>query len=82
MRVTACPVCGQTGREELYADLDDAGFASPESWTLYRCSACGSAYLDPRPTGAALAAAYATYYTHESPAVGRRLAVSRRFVSG
>lgn len=63
--VPACPACGGARREPLYEGLTDRLFGAPGSWRLQRCSDCGAAYLDPRPTPASIAAAYESYYTHE-----------------
>ncbi len=63
--VNSCPVCGSHVRSLLYARLTDRVFAvAPGSWTLYRCTDCASAYLDPRPTPASIGRAYERYYTH------------------
>jgi 2-polyprenyl-3-methyl-5-hydroxy-6-metoxy-1,4-benzoquinol methylase len=64
-RVAACPVCSDDRREVLHAGLVDRLYGASGSWRLNRCSACGSAYLDPRPTVGSMAAAYDAYYTHE-----------------
>jgi 2-polyprenyl-3-methyl-5-hydroxy-6-metoxy-1,4-benzoquinol methylase len=63
-RVTACPVCGTRERTVLHDELSDRMYAAPGTWSLSSCSGCGAAYLDPRPTDEALAAAYRDYYTH------------------
>lgn len=64
-----CPICGNTGREILHAELVDMAFrVAPGSWTLWRCAGCHSAYLDPRPTQDSIHAAYGHYYTHRIPA--------------
>ena len=39
-------------------------FCAPGEWTLYKCSQCSSAYLDPRPTAETIGLAYETYFTH------------------
>lgn len=63
--VSACPVCSGAGRELLQRDLvDNAFFVAPGRWTLYRCTHCRSAYLDPRPSEASIGKAYGVYYTH------------------
>lgn len=65
-RVESCPVCGEVDRTLLYEGLTDkVFFCAPGEWSLYRCAACGSAYLDPRPTSATIGRAYSAYYTHE-----------------
>lgn len=33
---------------------------------MYKCKACGTAYLDPRPTASSIHLAYSSYYTHSS----------------
>ena len=64
-RVDACPVCGEERRTLLHSGLTDRAFrAAPGRWTLKRCHACSSAYLDPRPTPDTIGLAYRTYYTH------------------
>jgi 2-polyprenyl-3-methyl-5-hydroxy-6-metoxy-1,4-benzoquinol methylase len=63
--VGACPVCGDSRREQLYAGLVDRLYTAPGTWELHRCAGCGAAYLDPRPTPESVATAYETYYTHE-----------------
>ncbi|MDE1894806.1 MAG: class I SAM-dependent methyltransferase [Xanthomonadaceae bacterium] len=92
-RVAACPACGGTGRELLHRDLVDSVFcAAAGRWTLYRCTRCLSAYLDPRPSQASIGRAYAVYYTHATergrearrPAGGLRalgLALSHGYVN-
>jgi SAM-dependent methyltransferase len=73
--VPACPVCGSTDRAVLHAGMRDRAFrAAPGDWTLVRCRACRSAYLDPRPTPATIELAYSSYYTHGS---ARPLAAGR-----
>lgn len=69
--VERCPLCGSRDRRMLYQGLADrVFFCAPGKWTLYRCNACNSGYLDPRPTVESIGRAYASYYTHE-PAGGR-----------
>lgn len=63
--VSACPVCGDGRRKQMYDRLTDRVYGSaPGEWTLYRCMACHSAFLDPRPNGATIGLAYTAYYTH------------------
>jgi SAM-dependent methyltransferase len=73
--VPACPVCGSPERRPFFDGLRDRAFRSaPGTWTLVRCSGCGSAYLDPRPSQETIELAYRSYYTHGSgapPPVGR-----------
>lgn len=64
-RVAQCPVCAASMRTLLHDNLIDRVFhCAPGKWTLYRCSGCGSAYLDPRPTPTSIGRAYAQYFTH------------------
>jgi 2-polyprenyl-3-methyl-5-hydroxy-6-metoxy-1,4-benzoquinol methylase len=49
----------------MYAGLVDLAFGvAPGQWTLVRCGACCSAWLDPRPNRASIGLAYSGYYTH------------------
>lgn len=64
-RVATCPICGDAARKPLHADLRDKVFyCAPGAWSLWRCGACGAAWLDPRPTPASIGRAYESYYTH------------------
>ena len=63
--VGQCPVCKKNERSLLYEGLSDTAlYAAPGLWTLYRCSNCRSAFLDPRPTEATISRAYVDYHTH------------------
>ena len=63
--VASCPACGSRGRELLHENLVDEVFGiAPGQWNLHRCTGCGSAYLDPRPSEASIGIAYEVYYTH------------------
>ena len=65
--VAACPVCTSAGRELLHRGLQDrVSFCAPGEWSLYRCTDCGTGYLDPRPDAASISLAYSRYYTHNS----------------
>lgn len=65
--VGACPVCGEKARTILHRNLvDDVFRCAPGKWSLWRCSVCESAYLDPRPTPETLHIAYQSYYTHSA----------------
>jgi SAM-dependent methyltransferase len=56
----ACPVCRGQPRTLLYSDLQDiVARVAPGAWKLFRCDACDCRYLDPRPTRATFAAAFA-----------------------
>jgi 2-polyprenyl-3-methyl-5-hydroxy-6-metoxy-1,4-benzoquinol methylase len=63
--VPQCPVCGSAERSLLYKGLTDRVFCVADgAWDLYRCAACASAWLDPRPTPSSIGRAYESYYTH------------------
>jgi SAM-dependent methyltransferase len=63
VRVDACPVCASPARSVLYDGLVDRTYRrAPGRWRLIRCEACGSAYLDPRPSDRTLPLAYRDYY--------------------
>ncbi|MGG6461888.1 class I SAM-dependent methyltransferase [Solilutibacter silvestris] len=64
-RVPSCPVCGAVERELLHSGLTDRVFGvAPGQWDLWRCEACSSGYLDPRPTPSSVGRAYEAYFTH------------------
>ena len=64
--VPACPACRSSRRTTRHADLtDENSHCAPGRWRLASCSACGTAYLDPRPTRATIGRAYRSYYTHD-----------------
>lgn len=63
--VVMCPVCSSRERAPLHEDLiDNVFFCAPGKWASWRCSQCGSYYLDPRPSPNSIHLAYADYYTH------------------
>ena len=65
--VPACPVCEGTSRRPWHDGLTDEVFrTAPGTWALARCTDCGAAWLDPRPTRGSILRAYANYYTHTS----------------
>ena len=65
--VPYCPMCGQCERTILHAGLQDYAFRAAEGkWNMYKCSKCGIAYLDPRPTPGSIGRAYTSYYTHSN----------------
>lgn len=88
--VTRCPVCGESERKILHAELVDNAFrVAPGKWTLWKCTKCRSAYLDPRPTPANIHLAYTNYYTHQEVAgkddyasLGAFRKLRRRLVNG
>ena len=65
----SCPACTNPERKILLRGLiDNVFFVAPGEWTLYRCTQCSSAYLDPRPTFESIGRAYTNYYTHDAVA--------------
>ena len=84
--VTSCPVCCSVRRELLHENLTDRIFCTPGMWSLYRCEACASAYLDPRPTPETVGLAYQHYFTHNEVPVFASLSflgkLRRRLANG
>jgi 2-polyprenyl-3-methyl-5-hydroxy-6-metoxy-1,4-benzoquinol methylase len=84
--VVQCPVCGSESRTLLYEGLRDLiFFCAPGEWRLFRCTHCGSGYLDPRPSRKTIHLAYRNYFTHSAgdevrPSVDRPFA--RIFANG
>lgn len=68
-----CPLCGAAATEGLRPARDE----ERSIFSRRRCTTCGTAFLDPLPTDAQLAAAYATTYygtgTRKFPAPIERL---------
>ena len=63
-----CPVCRSKNRGMLFEGLvDDTFRVAPGRWTLWECTQCRNAYLDPRPDRSSIGKAYARYYTHDLP---------------
>ncbi len=71
--IDACPACGGSGTL-LYSDIRDRAYFAEGSWSIFRCGKCGAGWLNPRPQGADLEAAYVdNYYTHsaaDAPTLG------------
>lgn len=79
-----CPICGNSSREILHADLvDNTFFCAPGTWKMWSCKTCSVAYLDPRPTPLSIGQAYSSYYTHALHSFSReefeQLSVLRKF---
>lgn len=64
-RAPDCPVCHSPDRALLHPDLEDRTFGAPGKWTMWRCTRCESAWLDPRPDTETIGMAYEEYYTHD-----------------
>ena len=64
---TACELCGSARRQPWLDGLVDRAFGvAPGRWQLQRCTDCGVAALNPRPTEASIGRAYQGYYTHDA----------------
>ena len=76
--VPACPVCGHAS-SVAEATASDLLYHVPGEWHFRRCAqaACRLVWLDPRPLDADLGLAYATYYTHRTPAGSPQNPLSR-----
>lgn len=61
-----CPSCKQNTHTSVFRRGDD-NISWTDIWTLYKCHACNSIYLSPRPDKESLPKAYSTYYTHTNP---------------
>jgi 2-polyprenyl-3-methyl-5-hydroxy-6-metoxy-1,4-benzoquinol methylase len=67
--VCSCPVCASSMRSIMFSDLiDNTYFSAAGSWALCKCSSCGTAYLNPRPTPKSIGKAYENYFTHKDGA--------------
>jgi len=67
-----CDFCGASQAEVLLSSPDRM-LGRPVEFRVVRCTACGLARMDPRPTAAGLAAGYAaTYVAPAAPAKGGR----------
>lgn len=67
--VPECPACGARERwPRPWRARDYMGLGGEDEWLLWRCAACDSLVLDPRPDEASLPLAYGSYYTHEPAA--------------
>lgn len=76
-----CPVCGSAERDLRFHGLTDRAFGIADgAWDLYRCRACASGYVDPRPSPDSISKAYGGYYTHtveDHPIIRRKGRVRR-----
>lgn len=65
--VEECLVCREkSGNKLWHKEINDKIFFTPGSWNLFKCTSCGSAFLNPRPAASHLKLAYEHYYTHQS----------------
>lgn len=83
VRIEECPICNCSERVLLYSECTDVTFGiAPGRWTVWSCSRCGTAWLDPMPSPDKIGLAYTEYYTHgtaDHPIV-RRIGKMRSFV--
>lgn len=68
-RVRMCPACHSRQSTHAYEGLRDDMEGVPGEWSMRRCEACGSFYLDVRPKPEAIGKAYVSYHTHADPLV-------------
>lgn len=83
--VPACPFCRNPERTPLYGGLRDITFFNTSGpFSMVSCAQCHAGYLDPRPTPAAIGAAYRRYYTHtqQAGATGRNRNLKSRIRHG
>ncbi|MDG2537164.1 class I SAM-dependent methyltransferase [Dyella jiangningensis] len=62
--VQKCPACHSDQSAFAYEGLRDDLEGVPGEWSMRRCVACGSFYLDVRPSAEAIGKAYVSYHTH------------------
>lgn len=62
--VQECPACHSHQSVRAYEGLRDDMEGVPGEWSMRRCMACGSFYLDVRPSVEAIGKAYVSYHTH------------------
>ncbi|MEM7780753.1 MAG: class I SAM-dependent methyltransferase [Pseudomonadota bacterium] len=66
--VSACLFCGSAHASKEVSEARDHFFGCDAgAFTFNRCHDCDSLWLSQRPFGQRLAAAYSSYYTHETP---------------
>lgn len=66
--VSRCLFCdGDTIADTCDGARDFYFAADPGEFSYHRCAACGSLWLENRPTGERLLKAYSTYHTHAEP---------------
>lgn len=70
----ACPGCGACPARVEHGDLRDHLQGIPGHWNFLRCAGCGSLFLSPRPTPAAIGKAYADGYFTHTPGAARNAA--------
>jgi 2-polyprenyl-3-methyl-5-hydroxy-6-metoxy-1,4-benzoquinol methylase len=63
-----CPACGSTEFSTCLPTVPDPTQPRARAWSFSKCHACGSMFLNPRPTEATIHRAYlGSYYTHTDP---------------
>lgn len=85
--VTTCPACGSNMRiGKPLRCYDHRTPLRDDHWSMYRCLACHSLYLDPRPDDQSLPKVYDAYYTHipdgEQPATSGLSGLLWRLIHG
>lgn len=67
--VESCPACACSDVHHEIGPVRDWAFGvAPGEWHYWRCKACRSLFLNPRPDISSIGRAYAAYYTHGGPA--------------
>jgi 2-polyprenyl-3-methyl-5-hydroxy-6-metoxy-1,4-benzoquinol methylase len=75
-------MCGGLERESIGV-TKDAMVDGTDTWKIWRCGACATAWLDPRPDDASLPAAYDfDYITHRPPAPPTRASWLTKLIDG
>jgi len=79
--VGICPMCSSPDRMLMFAGVEDWVYRTvPGTWTFWSCSACDTAYLDPRIDESRIAKAYERYNTHHAE-IGPIIWTGGRFVA-
>jgi 2-polyprenyl-3-methyl-5-hydroxy-6-metoxy-1,4-benzoquinol methylase len=77
-----CPMC-HAGSRYLVGDAQDNMVPQDDHWSVWRCAACDSRWLDPRPDNVSLPAAYDfDYITHDAPATQARAGWLTSLING
>ena len=66
--VLSCPICSGKTQRSLYRGVRDLLFGAPGEWNYDACPACGTVYLNPRPTVDAIGGVYTQAYAARKPA--------------
>jgi len=68
--IKECPACSEKNFTKVYENLTDTLYkSSTKTWTMYKCTACESLFLNPRYDIDSISEAYKKYHTHGKDAV-------------